>query len=83
MDQKWSECLSRQLPGPPGAHTTQDREMDLDSDSDAEPVYQPASGIDEEGEFSDPDPDLTATDTDQAFSEEQTSGNCKGIRSFR
>ena len=34
-------------------------------------VYQPASGFDE-GKFSDPDPDLTAADTDKALSEEQT-----------
>ena len=46
--------------------------MDLDTDSDVDPVHRPTSGFDEEGELSDPDHNLTATDTDQAHSEEQS-----------
>ena len=57
--------------------------MDLDTDSDAEPVYWPTSGFDEEGEFSDSDPDITTADTDQALSEEQTHlETVRGIRFF-
>ena len=57
--------------------------MDLDTDPDAEPVYWRTSGFAEEGEFSDPDPDLTTADTDQAVSEEQTYlETVRGIRSF-
>ena len=43
------------FPGPSGLHTTQDTGMDLDSDSDINPVKRPTSVFDEEGELSDPD----------------------------
>ena len=57
--------------------------MDLDSDSDIDPVNRPSSVFDEEGELSDPDQDFTSTDTDQALSEEQTyQETVCGIRSF-
>ena len=55
--------------------------MDLDTDSDAEPVYRPTSRFDEEGAFSDPDPDLTTAGTNQALSEEQT--YCETVRGIR
>ena len=38
--------------------------MDPESDS----MHRPTSGFVEEGEFADPDHDLTATETDQALS---------------
>ena len=63
-------ATSHQLPGLSSAHTTQNSDMDLDTDSDAEPVDWPTNGFDEEGEFSDPDPDLTTTDIDHALLEE-------------
>ena len=44
----------------------------MDSDSDCDPVHQPASGFEEEGELSDPNHDRTTTETDQALSEEQS-----------
>ena len=74
---------SHQFPGPSGLHTTKDTGMDLDPDSDTDPVNQPTSVLDEEGELSDPDEDLTTADTDQALSEEQTyRETVRGIRSF-
>ena len=74
---------SHQLPGPSALHTTQDSNMDLDTDSDIDPVHQPTSGVDEERELSDPDHDLTTADTDRALSEEQSYRETVcGIRSF-
>ena len=72
-----------QLPGPSGLHPTQDTIMDIDSDSDSEPVNRPTCVFDEDGELSDPDHNITTTDTDQALSEEQTyRETVRGIRSF-
>ena len=64
-------------------HTTQETGINLDSDSGGDPVIRPNNALDEEGELSDPDNDPTATDTDQALSEEQTyRETVRGIRSF-
>ena len=63
---------SSQFPGLSGLHTTQDTGMDLDSDSNIDPVIRPTSVFDKEGELLDSDQDLTTADTDQALSEEQT-----------
>ena len=54
-----------------GLQAKQNRESEMDTDSDGELVHQPVRGNEEVGELSDPDQDLTATDTHQAFSEEQ------------
>ena len=43
--------------------------MDLDSDSDIDPVNRATSLFDEKVELSDPDQDLNTADTDQALSE--------------
>ena len=57
--------------------------MDLDSDSDIDPVNRSTSLFDEEREQSDLDNDLNAADTDQALSEEQTyRETVRSIRSF-
>ena len=44
--------------------------MGMDSDGDL--VHQLSGDFEEEGELSDPDHNLTVTETDQALSEEQT-----------
>ena len=44
----------------------------MDTDSDGDLVHRPASGFEEEGELSDLDHNLTATETDQTLSEEQS-----------
>ena len=76
-----ASTIPYQMPGMSGLQTTQDSNMDTDSDSD--PVYQPASGFEEERELSDPEHDLTATETDQTLSEEQSyRETLRGIRSF-
>ena len=55
----------------------------MDMDSDGDPVPRPTSGYEEERELSYPDHDLTATETDQALSEEQSyCETVRGIRSF-
>ena len=75
-----SQCL---ISGPSGLHSTQDTGIDLDSDSDTDPVNQPTSVFDEEEELSDLDQDSTSADTDQVPSEEQTYRETVcGIRSF-
>ena len=44
----------------------------MDTDSDGDPVHPLASGFEEEGELSDLDHNLTATEIVQALSEEQS-----------
>ena len=58
---------------PPGTCCLQNTQTsDMDTDLDSDPVHRSASGFEEEGDLSHPELDLTATDTDQALSEEQT-----------
>ena len=54
----------------PLGHRGPDTDLDMDTDSDSDPTHRPTSGFVEEGEFSDLDHDLTATETDQALSDE-------------
>ena len=68
-----------------GLQTTQDSHCDneMDTDSDGDPVHQPASGVEEEGELSDLEHNLIATESGQALSEEQSHRETvHGIKSF-
>ena len=76
-------AVTRRAPGMSGFITTQDSVVEMDRDSNGNPVHRPASGFEEKWELSDLDHDLTATETDQVLSQEQS--YCEtvcGIRSF-
>ena len=63
-----------------GLLTTQHSDIEMDTDSDGDPVHLPASVF---GGLSDPDHNLTATETDLALSEQQSyRETVLGIRSF-
>ena len=79
------QSVSHQIPGMSGLQTTQDSHCDneMDTDSDGDPVHQPASGVEEEGELSDLEHNLIATESGQALSEEQSHRETvHGIKSF-
>ena len=76
-----TSAVSQQVPCTSGLQTPQDSDMGMDSDGD--PVHQLSGDFEEEGELSDPDHNLTVTETDQALSEEQTyRETVRGIRFF-
>ena len=76
-------AVSFLAPGTSGLQTTKNSDVDMDSDSYGVPVRRPPSGFEEERELSDLDHNLTATETDQALSEEQSYHETAcGIRSF-
>ena len=75
--------MSHQIAGPSGLQTTQNSGLDMGTDSAMDPTHRPTSGVIEEGEFSDPNNNLTTAETDQALSEEQSyRETVRGIRSF-
>ena len=78
-----SPTRSHPVPGPSGLQSGQNTDIEMDTDSDSDPVHPPTGQIVEEGDFSDPDNDLPTAESDQALSEEQSyRETVRGIRSF-